>query len=349
MSRMTSCVVIVCMGALCLAAPAVDMATFRAACATRAKATEDSGKIALLGQGDWMFLARELRHLGVGPFWGEDAVKVGRATKPEWADPLPAIVDFRNKLAEQGVSLIFVPVPAKASVYPDKLIGDMAADTRVDTAHAEFYELLGKAGVDVLDLTPVFRGERQKGKPDTYCRHDTHWSGHGCAVTARLIADKVRDLPWTKSVVKRELTCDEREVEITGDLWQDIGDAGIAKERLPLRFVGEKVAAELKPVEPDESSPVLVLGDSHGLVFHAGNELHATGAGFVDQLAYELGFAVDLIAVRGSGASSSRISLYRRSARDSSYLAEKKLVIWCISAREFTEASGWRELPVVKP
>jgi len=90
----------------------------------------------------------------------------------------------------------------------------------------------------------------------------------------------------------------------------------------------------------------LVLGDSHTLVFHAGGDMHAVGSGLVDQLAYELGTAVDLIGVRGSGATPARISLMRRMRTDPEYLAGKRVVIWCLSAREFTEADGWRKVPL---
>lgn len=78
---------------------------------------------------------------------------------------------------------------------------------------------------------------------------------------------------------------------------------------------------------------------------HGGGDMHARGAGLADHLAKELGFPVDLVAVRGSGATPSRISLMRR--RDD--LAGKKVVIWCLSVREFSESvQGWRLLPVIR-
>ena len=40
-------------------------------------------------------------------------------------------------------------------------------------------------------------------------------------------------------------------------------------------------------MEPDRTSPVLVLGDSHVLVFHDGGDMHAAGAGLPDQLAFD--------------------------------------------------------------
>ena len=87
------------------------------------------------------------------------------------------------------------------------------------------------------------------------------------------------------------------------------------------------------------------MGDSHCLVFHAGGDLHGTGAGLADQLAAELGRAVDVIGVRGSGATPARVNLLRRAKADPSYLANKKWIIWCFAAREFTESAGWSAVP----
>ena len=102
----------------------------------------------------------------------------------------------------------------------------------------------------------------------------------------------------------------------------------------------------------DKTSPVILLGDSHTLVFHSGQELHGTGAGLADQLAAELGIAVDVIGVRGSGATPARVNLLRRAKAEPAYLAGKKAVIWCFAAREFTESTGWSLVPfssVAKP
>ena len=99
-------------------------------------------------------------------------------------------------------------------------------------------------------------------------------------------------------------------------------------------------------MEADPNSPILLMGDSHTLVFH---DFLAERAGLLDQLALEIGIAPYLIGTRGSGATPVRLSLYRRSLKDQGFLAKKKLVIWCFTAREFTEASqGWQKLPVAK-
>ena len=298
----------------------------------------------LRGREGWLFFGPELAGLAAGRFWGASASRAER-------DPLPAILDFQAQLDAAGIELLLVPVPAKAAVYPEMLgATDPAASpppsppARVDLHQQEFYELLRQKGVHVLDLVPEFRRRRLEAEGPLYCRQDTHWSGRACALAAELIAREIGDRPWRSAIGRRTYATETRPVEITGDLWRMLGDPALPKEKLALTFVGTRVGERLEPVAPWRESPVLLLGDSHNLVFHAGGELHAVGAGLPDHLARVLGFPVDLVAVRGSGATSARLTLLRREDN----LAGKKLVIWCLSAREFTAGQEWRKVPVLR-
>jgi alginate O-acetyltransferase complex protein AlgJ len=310
--------------------------------AAQAAAADREGRVVVPGRDGWLFFVPELRSLGAGRFWGADARQASRSPSPEYADPLPAILDFHAQLARAGVELLFVPVPAKAAIYPE-MISEAGKDggRRLDPYHEEFYRVLRKAGLAVLDLTPAFLAHRRTSAAPLYCRQDTHWSGDGIALAARLIAEAVRERKWLAHIPKRRYDVEEREVEITGDLWQALGDPSAPKERLRLGFVRER--GTNTPPQPWRESPVVLLGDSHGLVFHGGGDMHAQGAGLADHLAHRLGFPVDLVAVRGSGATPSRLSLARR--RDN--MRGKRLVVWCLSVREFTEGQGWRKVPVV--
>jgi alginate O-acetyltransferase complex protein AlgJ len=222
-------------------------------------------------------------------------------------------------------------------------LADADPSLRWDPQDAAFYEVLRERGVEVIDLVPEFRQARQTDERPVYCRQDTHWAGPAIERTARVIAARLRGQSWLATVPREQFETEGRSVEITGDLWQMLDDPSTPKETLSLASVGRRSEVGLEPVEPWRESPVLLLADSHGLVFHAGGDMHARGAGLADHLAKELGFPVDLVAVRGSGATPSRINLLRR--RDN--LAGKKVVVWCMSVREFTEsAQGWRPLPV---
>ena len=326
---------------------------FHKDCAAKSAAAEAAGSMAVPGKDGWLFFDKELRHLGAGRFWGEAAVKASRATKPDQADPLPAILDFKRQLDQVGVELVLVPVPPKAIIYPDKLSdavqGGQGPPPRLDPHHQEFYATLAKAGVNVIDLTPTFLNHRAKGDAaPTYCKQDTHWSGEGGVVAARQIAESLKARPWLKDAPKQTFASESKSVEITGDLWSALKGAPPPKERIPLRFVGARKGDKLEPVAPGPASPVLLLGDSHLLVFHAGEDMHARGAGLPDQLALELGIPVDVIAVRGSGATPARVNLLRTVRARPDYLKGKKVVIWCLGAREFTESTGWQKVPVVK-
>ena len=320
-------------------------AAFREACG---KIVAEAGGDAMTvkGKDGWLFLKNELRHIAAGTFWGESARTASRVLRDDKKDPLPVILDVKQQLDALGIELVLLPVPPKAFANPDKLFAEIQpADgkvPRLDAAHQEFYKILGEKGVTVLDAFPELSSREG---PLMYCKSDTHWSGAACVKVAEVLAEHLRKRAWYPGVAKGEFAVDRRDVEIEGDLVGDL-EAGDPerKERLELRFVSAAGA----PLEEDPHSPVLVMADSHGLVFSAGGDMHARGAGFFDQLAYELKFRPSLIAVRGSGATPTRIALYRQGKSDPEFLSSKKVVVWLFTAREFTETSGWGKVPVIR-
>ena len=304
---------------------------------TLAERASEQGEQVVEGREGWLFFAPELRHLGVGRFWGEAAETASRATPVDARDPMPAIVDFHHALQEKGIQLILVPVPPKAVVEEQGLPGvEERSRERPDPYHQRFYQALRAEGVTVLDLTDAFRSADEAEHGPLYCLQDTHWSGAGCVYAARHIAPKLE--PFLGDNDAREFETDWRTVEISGDLWSMLDDDALPREEVRVRVV--------EGAEPDRDSPVLLIGDSHTLVFHAGGDMHTRRAGLSDQLAAELGLPVDLIGVRGSGATPARINLFRRVRRDPDYWDGKTAVVWVFAAREFTESDGWRVVPI---
>ena len=306
--------------------------------AEKATEAETQKTTVVSGKEGWLFFAPELRHLSVGQFWGDAAKRVSRASSPEFADPLPAILDFKAQLDKAGIKLIFVPIPAKATIYPEMISEHGNSTIRGDTYHQKFYDILRDHGVNVLDLTPLFLKNRFTDAGPVYCKQDTHWSGQGCVLAAEAIAKALGTPPWVKEIPKRNIETETRTTEIAGDLWRELDDQNLQKEQLRLTYIKEGVGTSWR------ASPVVLLGDSHSLVFHAGTGMHAQGAGLPDHLAHQLGFPVDVVAVRGSGATPSRLNLYRR--RDN--MKGKRAVVWCLSVREFTEGQGWRPVPIIR-
>jgi alginate O-acetyltransferase complex protein AlgJ len=347
-------------------APEKVVAAFRADLTAKVKVADQNYDSVIAGKDGWLFFAPEVRSVSVGKFWGESAAQVSRSVKPENADPLPAILDFKRQLDQIGVRLLLVPVPPKTVIYADKISAQIKTGTqgvlpRLDSAHHEFYQLLRKNGVQVLDLTDTFLAERDTeivgsesgkllGQDPIYCRQDTHWSPRACATAAYQIKKVIGD---SVPKPKRKYTSISKSLTTKGDLW-DALPAGVKRpqpESLILSTVGTpdpKNKDALIPIPTSRESPVLLLGDSHTLVFHAGGDMHAEGAGLVDHLALSLGYPIDLLGVRGSGATPARVALLRRARENPIYLKHKKWVIWCFSAREFTESAGWQKVPIVK-
>jgi hypothetical protein len=311
--------------------------------AAKSRSAQSENAAVIAGVDGWFFLSSDIRFLSVGQFWGADAAKVSRAHKPESADPIPAIVDFHEQLKKRGIDLLLMPVPPKAAIYPEKILPDI--DLHGETAApylARFYDELRKREIDVVDLAPVFLQNRASEHGPVFCKTDSHWSGFGCVLAAQTINEKIHEKLAAQP--RKNYAAEWKETTIKGDL-VDLGGSktkNVEPEKIAVRTISDKETGAA--VTPDSNSPLLIIGDSHTLVFH---DFLAERSGLLDQLAYEIGFAPDLIGTRGSGATSVRVSLYRRARKDLDYLAKKKMIVWCFAAREFTESDqGWDKVPV---
>lgn len=298
----------------------------------------------IVGKDGWLFLKEEIEHLQAPVLYGNGVKAFSKVTKKQYADPLPAIVDFNKQLEEKGIELLFVLIPPKALIYPEKLpielSGDMVKDLK--QPYKDLNEKLADNNVQVLDLLPLFHAERNHRH--LYSRIDTHYSGEGVVLVARQIAKLVQQRNWYEGIAKKNYKKKNKLVTIEGDLSRMLG--GGAKEELLFSFVTDLSTKEGGKVFPQ--SPVLLIGDSHTLVYSIGGDLHTKSAGLFDHLSAELSFPIDRIGVRGSGATPSRIKLYQRSRKDPNFLKTKKMIIWCLSARELTGTGGWRKIPISK-
>lgn len=313
--------------------------------AARSRALEKENAGAILGVDGWFFLSSDLRFLSIGQFWGDEAAKVSRSRKIESADPIPAIIDFQQQLKQRGIDLLILPVPSKAAIFPEKMVPEVDLKGQNAAPFLErFYDELRGRGIKVVDLVPIFLQNRADPRGPIFCKTDSHWSGLGCVLAAQTLAAQLRERFAAQP--RKNYVAEWRETEIKGDLVDLVASKTKSPtvEKIPVRMITEKETGAA--VQPDPGSPVLVLGDSHTLVFH---DFHGEKAGLIDQLAKELGFAPDLIGTRGSGATAVRISLYRRNRKEPDYLSKKKVIIWCFAAREFTESDqGWEKVPVAQ-
>ena len=322
------------------------LAPFRAELGRLAREAEAAQRIAVAGLDDWLFLAPELRLVsGDGPREGDagGAAETGAETAH-----VETILDLHRQLEALGVELLVAPVPPKSVVFPEKVSDAVAVPIpvpRLDPGLERLYQRLRAVGVDVLDLTDHFIRERFHSEGPLYCRTDTHWSGSGCTTAAAAIAADVRARPWHAELAAESFGASWYSTGISGDL---AGPDGVPAAREELRLRGVIRASGRGPtaVSTDPDSPVLLLGDSHALVFHAGGGLHAAGAGLPDQLAFELGLPVDLAATPDPSPVAALDALAERVRADPDYWGRKRLVVWCFAARAFGALDDWRPVAV---
>jgi alginate O-acetyltransferase complex protein AlgJ len=329
---------------LCLThalAPAQDFASAIKAGLAQAEASKS---FALAGiDPSWRFLVNELKHLQHGDLSAADLAQVNI----EHTDPIPEIVRYSEELKALGVELLLVPVPAKASIYPEKL----AANPGPLPTMTAFFAKLASGGVQVLDLESAFLAAK-KAAPDRmlYCATDSHWSPAGAALAAQLVAAKYKSrTDWAADQLRDLVKLKPETLEFHGDLLTDTEKASMPKEKLPLTRSGiasNPDGTEVKPVESAEDAPLLVMGDSHCQVFRRGASMHTTCGGFIDHLTTDLSLPVEEISTQASGGEGPRIDIARRTVKEPDFWKKKKVVVWLFSAREFTQGR-WKKIPAV--
>ena len=287
----------------------------------------------------WFFLPAELDHLR------SDATP---ATLSGEKNPISAIKAFHEALAAKGIKLYVLPVPEKSLIRMDQLVKTDAATAAKGYAQVteRFIQSLKESGISVIETRELLAQAAAKagteGDP-VYCRTDSHYTPATCGLMAQTIAAQLKtDLPGLAAPANKTTPVAGTPTKIT--IQGDLAPEGTTET---LTFTPMQASADAKtPPAVDAASPVLLLGDSHCLIFHSGGDMLAAGGGLPDHLGSTLGFMPDVIAVRGSGATSARINLYRKARKDATYLAGKKAIVWCFSARDFTQAEAWKIVPL---
>ncbi len=299
-----------------------------------------AGAKALSGGDGFLFYARSLSYVVGGDLGKQHGNK----------NPIPAIVRFRDLLAKHGVDLLFVPVPTKAEIFPDRAAvppgGDAAPFKRfvgqvVNPFERKFLTELADKGIETVDLLPAFLADRARDPSPKgealYQAEDTHWTTRGLELAARLVAERVRRYPWYKPLGAHARRYETKDASFTrhGDLCSRLPEVEQAKYA-PETLVGHQVVGPDGALyEDDPDSPIVLLGDSFTGVYQLMDCEHA---GVSAHLAKDLGAPLDLVMSYGGGPNV-RSKLLRRGE---AALGSKKLVIWMMTARDLYDFSeGW--------
>lgn len=300
-------------------------------------ALRDPGNKVLLGRDGWLFYKSRVDYL-VQPSQDDPSHDTGPVAAAG------AIVRFRDQLASRGIRLLVVPVPCKASIYPNKLTR-RAEGLPPQSRTLEVIAALRSAGVETVDLFDVFQQSHATTEgaawEPLYLAHDTHWSPEGVHRAADVIADRIVQLGWLEDGTiqyHRQAVLIERD----GDIVQMMQLPGGQQFFTPEKTRCEQVvlASNSEVYQDDPNSPVLCLGDSFSRIYQTD---HPGSAGLIAHLADRLQRPLASLVNDGGSSTLVRQQLSRRAE----LLHGKKLVIW-----EFVEsdirfgAEGWKEVPL---
>jgi len=298
---------------------------------------KDTGDKAIMGRDGWLFYKPTVQYLTQR--WPEP-----NGSGHNESDCFSAILSFRDQLKERGIQLLVVPVPNKASIYPQKLVsGTSRTKQPVNPYTLEIISKLEKAGVEVVNLFEVFSqtSDIEHLESMYYLPQDTHWSPHGMRTAAKAAARRIVDLGWAgKGVVKYDLK--PVKIERHGDVLQMIQVPQIKRCFTPQQVHCTQIidADDGRLYEDEPDSEILVLGDSFLRIYE---QDEPGSAGFIAHLARELGLPLASIVNDGGASTLVRQQLSRRPG----LLYNKKLVIWEFVERDIRFGTeGWQQIPL---
>lgn len=279
------------------------------------------------GRDGWMFYAPAIGHL-TGPGF-LDAHAPGR-------DPVTVLADFGAALAERGIQLVAVPIPVKASIYPERLSSRYTGATPVHNPdRAPALAALRDRGVLVCEVTGALMDAKAGGS--AYLASDSHWTPRGQAAAVSSLADFLRAHIAGLPPGNAGYTLDPpQSVENAGDLAALLAPEGapwIGRETVLARPVRQPDGT---PWAPDTAGPVLLLGDSFANIYGMEAMGWGTRAGMAARLAHALQVPVDAITQNGEGAYATRLALNQELRRGRDRLAAKRVVVFAFSARELS-------------
>lgn len=294
-----------------------------------------------VGRSGWLFYRPDVEYV-TGPPFLEPIRLQQRLHEPGiQPDPIQAIVQFRNQLAQRKIDLLVLPIPVKSCVQGDQL--SRFVDPTVilqNPSFAEFKTRLQERGVHVLDLTPDFMIAKtgQNGGP-IYLETDTHWRPEIMDLAAHRVAAALDALPGTNGLPPQTV---EKPVTNYGDI--------LALLKLPAgQGVYHPQTVTIGTISrghtlwrSDQAADVLLLGDSFCNIYSLQQLGWGESAGFAEHLSRALGGRpIDCILRNSDGAFATREILSHELRRGNDRLKGKRVVIWEFAARELA-LGNWK-------
>jgi len=286
------------------------------------------------GRDGWLFYRPDIDYV-TGPGFLDPESLAAENRQP---DPVPAIAELRDMLAERGIPLLVAPVPVKPTIYPDRFSArfDAPAGPAENSSYTKFLSRLADADIRHVDLTQVLWEARSADTEPLYLESDTHWTPRGVRVAAQAISEAVTDLE--PSWVEPPTAYRETALRVAG-----VGDIQ-SMLRFPRSEPEQAIIVQVTAADDrgiDTRAEVLLLGDSFANIYSHPALGWGSGAGLAEHLAANLGRSVDKLAINDNASHATRLALAGDIARGGNRIAGKRVVIYQFAERELAQGD-WR-------
>lgn len=289
---------------------------------------------AYVGKDRWLFYRPD-----VDPLW-----QPGNSP----AEASAGLAKFGADLADRGVRLVFVAIPGKATIHPEKIgLGEFTEpvmpegwETFPDKVARAWQEIAAPDAPMpvVVDATGLLWGRKQATGQPQFLETDSHWTPEAMEAVAREVALALRK---TGIAAENSLA------------WQSGDLTGIGDTARMLDLPDGSVFLQPQTVEvsrlpewcPSASSEILLLGDSYANIYSADDLGWGSEAGLAEQISRFLGKPIDRLSRNDAGASEARRMLASMWSKDDHRFKAKKVVVWQLAMRELL-AGDWGHVPL---
>ena len=293
----------------------------------------------------WLFFRKDLDYVNGADFMDSRTQQIRKLKEDVCTDPIAAIIEFQQQLAERGIRLILLPIPVKPCIEGDRLAtpnqNPSELKLRQNAGFSTFLEALNRLGISVFDPAPLLFERLRQTAQAQYLQTDTHWTPDAMEAVAYALANFVN--PESAANAPRNQPTEM--VASLGDTAELLGLPKDQNEFAPQTLNIHPILQGGSLWTPSPTAEILLLGDSFTNIF----SLHAMGwgqsAGLAEHLSQALAQPLDVIARNSEGAFATRQILQRELAAGRDRLRGKKVLIWEFAVRELA-FGDWKYIPL---
>ncbi len=305
----------------------------------------------VIGVENWLFYDKEVRAITGRGFLQDSPYRKASLTTVnapivrdqmgdasiERHDSVPTILDFQQQLKKRGIVLIVMPIPVKATIYPEKLWPNykQTDDLPQNVSLPRWKAVMEAHGIRVLDVTPDLLKAKARGE-ELFVSTDTHWTPRA----AEIAAHKLSEMVTQTATLSPRVAVAYKRVAGNGRAPDDLVRVlGLPKDqtlfvRRPIKWNGVYTPRGTV-LQAQQNTELLMLGDSFTGFYDGG------GASLFQQLGYELKRPIDALVVPNGGSYLSRLKLVQEAARGRDHLQGKRIVILEFTARDLY-SGNWK-------